>query len=678
MNLRSSTSRVFRAGIGAPTAFGQNRRGALLFPRFMKAFAASIFCAAALPLAAFAQANYFATNGTEYAVIGSLPGDQVGPDAALATNGGFVVWHDNATDGDGWGVSARRLDSTLSGTLGTFRVNAQGSNDQQNARVAMLKNGGAAFVWEGGKRGYQHIYARFLSSSNLWLNTTDVAVSSGTNFQTLPDLATLSNGNVVVVWSSFNQVKSNSLQDVYGKIFSPAGKVVKNEFLVNQVTAYNQRTPVVAALKDGGFVVSWVSEQQRLLTPVPATNATASAMVNPSVDIYARTFLANGTAETAEFLVNSNLSPCANPSVAAASDGGFMVAWSSRDTLVYSNGWDVCARPFSAANVGGPVVTLNSRVLGSQYAPRLSSIGLDYFAVWTSLGQDGSREGVYGRFFHHDGTMTSDEFGVNTTAVSQQLEPVAASDGVSQFVAVWTSYTAGPDSFDLFAQRYVNVNAVLQPMPAPFVHAPFNLVSNVYQPQLEVSWAPLAGISVSSYEIYVDGGAAPAAVTASNLWVMTAANGLTANSTRSFQVAYVKTDGSRSPLSAAAEGSTWDGLNWGGIPYEWMTAYFGDDISQWPAVGSSVGGGGPKLSQVFLSGGNPLDSDTWLKTHLKSTGQGLFLTWNTQRGFRYQVQASTNFATWSNVGSPRFAAGNNDSIYVGGSTTGFYRVVLLR
>ena len=73
-----------------------------------------------------AQTNYYSKNGTEYAMVGSLPGDQVFPDAAVTPAGGFVVWQDNITDGSGWGISARRLDSTLSGTLGTFRVNSRG------------------------------------------------------------------------------------------------------------------------------------------------------------------------------------------------------------------------------------------------------------------------------------------------------------------------------------------------------------------------------------------------------------------------------------------------------------------------------------------------------------------------------------------------------------------------
>src|ERR1022692_2734869 len=146
-----------------------------------------------------AQTNYYSANGAEYPVVGSLPGDQVFPDAAISPTTGFVVWQDNATDGDGWGISARRLDSTLSGTLGVFRVNAQGTNDQENARVALLKNGGAVFVWQGGKEGYQHIFARFLTRTNTFLTTNDLAVSgfnSASSFQINPAVAVLNNSNV--------------------------------------------------------------------------------------------------------------------------------------------------------------------------------------------------------------------------------------------------------------------------------------------------------------------------------------------------------------------------------------------------------------------------------------------------------------------------------------------------
>jgi len=42
------------------------------------------------------------------------------------------------------------------------------------------------------------------------------------------------------------------------------------------------------------------------------------------------------------------------------------------------------------------------------------------------------------------------------------------------------------------------------------------------------------------------------------------------------------------------------------------------------------------------------------------------------------VQATADLKTWINTGSARFAAGTTDSINVGGSSNGYYRVVLLR
>ncbi|HMD54000.1 MAG TPA: hypothetical protein VKJ65_05590, partial [Phycisphaerae bacterium] len=106
--------------------------------------------------------------------------------------------------------------------------------------------------------------------------------------------------------------------------------------------------------------------------------------------------------------------------------------------------------------------------------------------------------------------------------------------------------------------------------------------------------------------------------------------------------------------------------------------YFGADATKWPPANSLLAAGGPSVLQVFLSGGNPNDSSTWLVMQLVKTGQGMFLDWNTQPGQTYQVQVSTNLTTWGNLGSPRFAAGTGDSIFVGGSPAGYYRVLLQR
>jgi len=643
-----------------------------------------------IPGVVFGQANY-TTNGFEYAIVGSLPGDQVLPDAAVKPGGGFIVWQDNITDGNGWGISAMQLNSTLSGSGSSFRVNVQGVGDQQTPRVALLQSGGAVFVWRGGQRGFEHIYARFLTPTNTWMTTNDVPVNTfSNNFQIDPVVAVLNNSNVVVVWASFDQASPISLQDVYGRIFSPTGQPITGEFLINECTNYNQHAPTVAALSNGGFVVAWVSELQRAVVAANANAVPPNQEAYGSEDIYARLYNGSGVAQSDEFLVNTDSNPCANPDVAAGSDGGFMIAWDVVDMSNFAtNSLDIYARSFTSAGAGsgGTVVRVNTYLYGDQYVPRISALGMDYLIVWTSLAQDGSRKGVYGQFLHGNGSAFGGEFRVNTKSHRDSIQPVVTSDGVGQFLAIWSSFTGLTDGFDLFAQRYVNTAALLQPMAAPFVYAPFVLSNNVYQPQLVVSWPPVAGLSISNYEVYVDGATNSMAIVTTNIWTMTAAKGLTTNATHSFQVDYVTTDGRRSPLSPPASGTTWSGLNWGGIPYEWMAMYFGgyyggtyhtngwSSPSQPPPNSPS---GSPTLLQLFLSGGIPYEPTTWLQTALVNTSEGLYLTWNPQPGFTYQVQVTTNFTVWSNLGAPRLAAGNNDSINVTNSSGGYYRVVLLR
>ena len=673
--------------------FGQSRRAGLPYRRPMmlntarvsKSIALAGSVLAGLSSVVVAQTNYYNPNGTEYAVIGSLPGDQMLPDAAISTTGGFVVWQDNITDGTNWGVSARRLDSTLSGTLSPFRVNQQGAGSQENARVALLKNGGAAFVWQGGQLGYQHIFARLLTPTNTFL-TADILVSTATNsFQINPAVCVLNNSNLVVVWSSNNQAGSNSMQDVYAQILSPAGQKIGGEFLVNQFTKFNQRTPTIAPLANGGFVVGWVSEQQRQLAGTNGVIVNSASVLAPSVDIYARTFTASGTAAAAEFLVSANNKPSSLPAVAVATDGSYCFVWTARDTDNGTNSLDVYGRAYSSGGTGGTVFLVNTHTYGDQYAPRISALALDYLVTWTSLAQDGSREGVYAQFVHNNGALVGSELRVNTTTISQQMQPVVASDGANQFLVFWSSFTGLPNNFDVLAQRYVNASAILQAMPAPSVWAPFVMVSNVYQPRLVVTWAPVLGLSISNYEVYVDGAAVPTGLTASNQWTMTAAQGLTTNSTHSFQVDYLLTDGRRAPISPATSWTTWRGPNWGGIPYEWMAQFFGGyyngsyNTAYWPSASTPLqAGNSATLLNVFVSGGNPLDASTWLKMQLSRTAQGLFLSWNTQPGAIYQLQVMTSLGGWSNLGSPRYAAGTTDSIYVGGSAVGLYRVQLLR
>ena len=405
----------------------------------------------AIPVVALSQNSYVASGG-EYSVAGKLPGDQVHPQVSFTTNGGYVVWEDYWADGKGLGLGAMRLKNDLSSSGRSFRVNSLVAGDQEDAQVSMLDNGGAAFAWQGGKQGFQHIYSRFLSPSNSWL-TGDVTVSGSTNlFQTGLAIATLLNGNVVEVYGSYNQAAPGSMLDIYFQILSPAGVKVSDEVLVNQFTDNNQRSATVAALADGKFVVGWVSEQQRW---TDANNGV------PSVDVYSRVFDSTGSPTSGEVLVNVSSNVCSNPNFTGTADGGFMATWMEKDLVVRNNGWDIYTRKFTSAGVGGNVSRANTQLYGDQYAPKIRRSGSTLLDIWTSMGQDGSHEGVYGVFLNGDASPIGNEFQVNTTTFGAQKEQVLGSDGAGRLLAVWTSFGVGVTGFDLYGQKYVDPAGVV-------------------------------------------------------------------------------------------------------------------------------------------------------------------------------------------------------------------------
>ena len=206
----------------------------------------------AIPVVASAQ-NAFSPQGGEYGITGSLPGDQVFPQLQLNSSGGLLVWQDNMTDGDGLGISAQRLNSSLARSGAPFRVNTQKTGDQEKPKISLLNDGGAVFVWQGGKYGFQSIYARFLAGGGSFAGGEIHANTYKGRFQINPAVATLADGSVVIVWSSFEQ--DGSLQGIFAQRFSATGAKLGGEFQVNQWTANNQRTPDVAALANGNFIV---------------------------------------------------------------------------------------------------------------------------------------------------------------------------------------------------------------------------------------------------------------------------------------------------------------------------------------------------------------------------------------------------------------------------------------
>ncbi len=396
--------------------------------------------------------NYLAPAGSEFSVLGNIPGDQVHPNLVLTSNGGLVTWEDNGVDRNGSGIGMRRFSGTTFATVPkTTQINAISIQNQFNPQAALLAtNGLTLFVWQSTATGNSDIYARLIKTNNLGL-TADLRVNTYLkDAQSAPVIAALNDGCAIIVWQSAWQDGCPS--GIFARKISAKGLLTPtHEFEVNQFSdaGYSsrgdrggRRSPAVALLANGNFIVTWVSEQQNY-------------NVLDSVDIYGRIFAPNLTPVTDEFLMSSSsVNLCANPAVVGLSDGGFMAAWSERDLIVKTNSWEIKGRAFNPEGTArGDEFLINSFRFGDQYHPALAACPSGVMAVWTSLGQDGNREGVFGRFVANGSQVSGDEFLVNTTRVSQQMHPTVAWNGVDRFLVVWTSFIAR-FGFDLYGQAY--------------------------------------------------------------------------------------------------------------------------------------------------------------------------------------------------------------------------------
>ncbi|MEZ5842735.1 MAG: hypothetical protein R3D27_03250 [Hyphomicrobiaceae bacterium] len=254
--------------------------------------------------------------GGEFRVNSATFDWQTYASVAALDGGGFVVtWTGYAQDGSGAGIYGQRYNANGSAAGSEFRVNTFTLNDQANSSVAALDGGGFVVTWfsygQDGSTG--GIYAQRYDASG-GASGPEFRVNSFTSgYQELPSVAALAGGGFVIVWQSDGQDGSGF--GIYGQRYNAGGVAIGSEFRVNSFTNNSQALASVAALLDGGFVVTWQSFGQEA----------------GNWGIYGQRYDASGVKVGTEFHVNSHTaSDQLRPTVVGLNDGGFVITWSSQ------------------------------------------------------------------------------------------------------------------------------------------------------------------------------------------------------------------------------------------------------------------------------------------------------------------------------------------------------------
>jgi hypothetical protein len=219
------------------------------------------------------------------------------------------------------------------------------------------------------------------------------------------------------------------------------------QFRVNTYTSGAQRAPS-AALLGGTSVVTWQSLGQD----------------GSGYGVFAQSVGHLGYPIGSEFRINSyTTSDQSSPRVGAGPFGNYVVVWQSQSQDGDQGG--IFGQRYS--NAGGPLgaeFRVNTYTSSAQALPAVAlhpTVGNgDFVVVWTSAGQDGSGDGVFGqRYSGTSGAPLGPEFQVNTYTTGPQRSASVVVDQNGGFLVVWEGQAPAEDGFGIFGQRYASTGA---------------------------------------------------------------------------------------------------------------------------------------------------------------------------------------------------------------------------
>ena len=330
--------------------------------------------------------------GPEFLVNSYAPGSQFTPAIAVSANGNFLVsWvsTDPAQDGSGNAIKAQLFDASGAMIGGEFLVNSQTLGYQSVPNVTSLADGKFVVSWDDSSS--LDMKAQLFDADGAPIGG-EFRVNTNTNStQEFGDVVALADGGFVASWRTTDTSADGSDQAVKAQIFDASGARVGAEFLVNTAATGFQYSSSLAALPDGGFVVTWY-------TTDPTQDGNSGA-------IKAQIFDAAGAKVGAEFLVNSQgFQNQSDPQVTALENGAFMIVWSTLDPAQDGSAMANKAQIFAAdgSRLGGEFL-VNSLATGSQFLPDVSTLSDGRVVVaWTSESGDGSGYAVRARIFTID------------------------------------------------------------------------------------------------------------------------------------------------------------------------------------------------------------------------------------------------------------------------------------
>jgi hypothetical protein len=171
--------------------------------------------------------------------------------------------------------------------------------------VARLSDGRYVVTWTALAETSLHCQ-RFTSAGEK-IGSETLVGTSGID-KAFPDVIGLNDGGYVVTWAS----PDGSGWGIWSQRFDKSGAPVTGQRLVNTTIAGDQQQPAIAALSNGAYVVTWISQD------------------DDNSGIWAQRFDSAGARVGGETLINTTtLSQQSMPAITGLADGGYVATWAS-------------------------------------------------------------------------------------------------------------------------------------------------------------------------------------------------------------------------------------------------------------------------------------------------------------------------------------------------------------
>ncbi|NFV79224.1 tandem-95 repeat protein [Magnetospirillum aberrantis] len=183
------------------------------------------------------------------------------PAVTALSSGGFLVsWvsfegRSGYTDKTGIVGRLFNADGTAAGP--EFHLAPYTSSHQSSVQTAALNDGGFVVVWQDGSSPADIRAQRFDAQGNA-VGDAAMVPTDTYGMETEPAITGLADGGYVIVWNGGGTV--SRVNGIYSQRFDAAGNRVGGETLVT--SAGGVRSPVISALADGGYLLSWTFQGQ--------------------------------------------------------------------------------------------------------------------------------------------------------------------------------------------------------------------------------------------------------------------------------------------------------------------------------------------------------------------------------------------------------------------------------